>query len=96
MAVPVSCAASSSFSSRDAMPIAKVPSIVPVMPEVESEVCRSMLAFGFTALYASISFSITGDTEEEPPTAIWPEEPSEVKAAALSSTAMYLLSVTTA
>ena len=34
--------------------------------------------------------------EEEPPTAIWPEEPSEVKAAALSSTAMYLLSVTTA
>ena len=26
----------------------------------ESEVCRSMLAFGFTALYASISFSITG------------------------------------
>ena len=52
-------AASSSFSSRDAMPIAKVPSIVPVMPEVESEVCRSMLRSGFTALYASISFSIT-------------------------------------
>ena len=50
IAVPVSWAASSSFSSRDAMPMANVPSIAPVMPEVESEVWRSMEAFGLTDL----------------------------------------------
>lgn len=62
MAVPVSCAASSSFSSRDAMPIAKVPSIVPVMCRRWSQRSAGQcLRSGFTALYASISFSITGN-----------------------------------
>ena len=70
------------------MPMANVPSIAPVMPEVESEVCSSICAFGLSALYASISFSMTGETEDEPPTAIWPEEPSEVNAAAASSILM--------
>ena len=32
------------------MPMANVPSIAPVMPEVESEVWRSMEAFGLTDL----------------------------------------------
>ena len=32
-----------------------------------------MSAFGFTFLYASISFSISGDTEEDPPTTHFPD-----------------------
>ena len=43
--------------------MSQTPSAVLLMPVVESEVSMVILASGLTASYASLSFSMTGDTE---------------------------------
>ena len=66
---------SSSFRSLEAIPISTTPCDADVTPVVESDSCTDTVTPVFSPCYASASFSITGGTEEEPPTVSVPVSP---------------------
>ena len=67
-----------SARSRDAIPISHVPSIAFVTPVVESLCCTSTVTSLFAFAYASFNFSITGVTDEDPPTTTLPFAPFDL------------------